>query len=67
MATPRRRRTDRLSAAPKPSTSSEDVARRAYELFLSRGAEHGRDIDDWLQAERELVWENQRAELVRAS
>jgi hypothetical protein len=32
----------------------EDVARRAYELFISRGAEHGRDLDDWLEAEREL-------------
>jgi hypothetical protein len=67
MATPRRRRTDRLPAAPKPATSSEDVARRAYELFLSRGAEHGRDIDDWLQAERELAWEHEQARLVRAS
>jgi DUF2934 family protein len=34
--------------------SHEDVARRAYELFLSRGAQHGSDIEDWLQAERQL-------------
>jgi hypothetical protein len=32
----------------------EDVARRAYELFLARGGEHGRAIDDWLEAERQL-------------
>jgi hypothetical protein len=32
----------------------EDVSRRAYELFLSRGAQHGRDLDDWLEAERQL-------------
>jgi hypothetical protein len=31
------------------------VARRAYELFLSRGAGHGRDLDDWLEAERQLA------------
>jgi hypothetical protein len=32
----------------------EEVARRAYELYLARGAGHGRDVEDWLQAEREL-------------
>jgi hypothetical protein len=30
------------------------VARRAYELFLARGAHHGFDRQDWLEAEREL-------------
>jgi hypothetical protein len=30
------------------------IARRAYELFLARGAQHGRHLDDWLSAEREL-------------
>jgi hypothetical protein len=34
--------------------TSEDVARRAYELFLSRNGQHGRDVDDWLEAERQL-------------
>ena len=34
--------------------TSEDVAHRAYELFLSRGGQHGRDLDDWLEAERQL-------------
>jgi Protein of unknown function (DUF2934) len=35
--------------------TSEDVARRAYELFLSRDGQHGRDVDDWLEAERQLT------------
>jgi Protein of unknown function (DUF2934) len=35
--------------------TSEDVARRAYALFLSRGGQHGRDVDDWLEAERQLM------------
>ena len=26
---------------------------KAYELFCSRGCEHGSDLDDWLSAERE--------------
>ena len=31
-----------------------DIARRAYEIYESRGATGGTDLDDWLQAEREL-------------
>jgi hypothetical protein len=34
--------------------SQEQIARRAYELFESRGRTHGRHQEDWLQAEREL-------------
>lgn len=34
--------------------ADSDVARRAYDLYLARDCEHGRDVDDWLQAEREL-------------
>jgi heme oxygenase len=33
----------------------EDVARRAYDLFLARGGQHGHDVDDWLEAERQLL------------
>jgi len=33
----------------------EDIARRAYELYLRRGGTHGYDIEDWLEAERELT------------
>ncbi len=32
----------------------EDIRRRAYEIYLERGEEPGRDLDDWLQAEREF-------------
>jgi DUF2934 family protein len=34
---------------------TQAIAKRAYELFLARGGENGRDLDDWLQAERELL------------
>jgi hypothetical protein len=30
------------------------VARRAYEIFLSRGGGHGSDVEDWLEAERQV-------------
>ena len=38
-----------------PRANGELIAMRAYELYLSRGASHGRDLDDWLQAERDLT------------
>jgi len=32
----------------------EDIRRRAYEIYLARGEQPGRDLDDWLAAEREF-------------
>lgn len=37
--------------------SEQEIAVRAYEIFLSRGASHGHYQDDWLQAEQELTAE----------
>jgi hypothetical protein len=64
MAKSAKRRTDELTTAadrsPKVLTDAaanvteHDIARRAYDLYLARGHEHGHDLDDWLQAEREL-------------
>jgi Protein of unknown function (DUF2934) len=34
--------------------SDDEVARRAYEIYVSRGQEPGRHVEDWLQARREL-------------
>jgi DUF2934 family protein len=39
----------------------EEIAERAYELFMARGGAHGQDVDDWLLAESELL----RARLMR--
>ena len=36
------------------SARDEEIRRRAYEIYLERGEQPGRDLDDWLQAEREL-------------
>lgn len=32
------------------------IMRRAHDIFSTNGGIFGKDIDDWLQAERELVW-----------
>jgi hypothetical protein len=42
------------SGVPQQSVSSADVERRAYQIYCERGREHGHDVEDWLQAEREL-------------
>ena len=34
--------------------SGEAIARRAHELYLQRGGEHGKDVEDWVRAENEL-------------
>jgi hypothetical protein len=44
----------------QPSPTQEEIRRRAYEIYLSQGATGGLDLDDWLQAERELSQANQR-------
>jgi len=60
----KRKRDDAVTTAADRSAKSlpnrsalvthSDVARRAYDLYLARGCAHGHDVDDWLQAEREL-------------
>ena len=42
-----------MSARSTPS--GDQIARRAYELYLSRGGHQGNPEQDWLQAERELM------------
>jgi hypothetical protein len=36
------------------SPSIELIQQRAYEIYLERGDAEGSEIEDWLQAEREL-------------
>jgi hypothetical protein len=42
------------TAEVSPKVSEQEIATRAYELYQARGANDGSDLDDWLQAEREL-------------
>lgn len=41
------------TAAHRPSPAT--IAGRAYEIYLDRGGQHGHNLEDWLQAERELL------------
>ena len=42
-------------AAPGQPTLHE-IAARAHEIYVARGATPGWELDDWLQAERELCF-----------
>ena len=49
------------AALPRPlleeiESISANIRRKAYELFLMRGDSPGSDVDDWLKAERQLMW-----------
>jgi hypothetical protein len=40
--------------APAVQPCDNDVRSRAYEIYIARGEQPGRELDDWLQAEQEL-------------
>jgi hypothetical protein len=37
------------------STREQEIRNRAYEIYLQRGGQPGYELEDWLQAERELT------------
>jgi Protein of unknown function (DUF2934) len=37
------------------STREEKIRNRGYEIYLQRGGEPGYELEDWLQAEREVA------------
>jgi len=41
--------------AAKHARTPEEIRQRAFEIHCERGGIHGCDLDDWLQAERELL------------
>ncbi|MBZ4418199.1 DUF2934 domain-containing protein [Myxococcus sp. RHSTA-1-4] len=43
-----------VAPAPRNTPTHEQIARRAYEIFLARGGTPGNPEQDWFQAEREL-------------
>ena len=43
----------RTQAARRPS--HDEIAMRAFQIYLSRGKWPGRNVEDWLEAERQLL------------
>jgi Protein of unknown function (DUF2934) len=45
----------------KNQPTRDEIAVRAYQIYLERGAAPGNELEDWIQAERELLGENGKA------
>jgi hypothetical protein len=43
------------ASTQKSKPTQHQIATRAYEIYLERGATHGDPMQDWLRAERELA------------
>jgi hypothetical protein len=37
------------------TSRGQEIRNRAYEIYLQRGEQSGYELEDWLQAERELT------------
>jgi hypothetical protein len=62
-ATPRSKRPPSRKSPASASSNAiakelalyERIARRAYKLYEQRGGQAGSELEDWLQAEREIL------------
>jgi Protein of unknown function (DUF2934) len=48
-------RSEQPRTTPDPTIVEDQIRLRAYALYEARGREDGHDLDDWLQAEAEIV------------
>lgn len=48
-------RREQPQVLPPRRPTGEQIAQRAYELYLARGRVDGHDREDWARAERELT------------
>jgi hypothetical protein len=50
-----RKKTNSATTSSESPDLRAEIAMRAYEIWLNEGAGHGRDLDHWLRAEREVA------------
>lgn len=50
---------------PRSTPTHEQIAARAYEIFIERGRPQGRDLDHWLEAEAQLRAAGQAGDAAR--
>jgi hypothetical protein len=56
------KRQDRRALEPRPGKThptDERIRQRAFEIHKARSGDPGGELDDWLQAERELLAEQE--------
>ena len=52
---PRKSELHHVSLPPRPLPTQEQIARRAYEIWVQSGCVAGRDRENWTRAELELM------------
>lgn len=58
----------RAKEAPAQTLPLEErIRRRAYELYVERGCQPGSDLNDWFQAEKEILRAENDARIDEAS
>jgi hypothetical protein len=55
-----------ITTPGQPSSRAKEsrldrISQRAHRIYERRGGQHGRDLDDWLQAEREIDAEDEQS------
>jgi Protein of unknown function (DUF2934) len=56
------------SHAPNSRADIEErIRRRAYEIYEQRGRIDGLDLDDWLQAETEIIGQRRKRKAARGA
>ncbi len=51
---PKVKKDDNSKPDVKPAPTHDEIRTRAYEIYRERGSLPGAEVEDWLQAEREL-------------
>ena len=49
------RKTNKPAEAQTPALLREQIETRAYQIWLTSGGAHGTDLQNWLQAEAEIL------------
>ncbi len=49
------KRSEPLTTSTQPTELEDEIRRRAYELYETRGRENGHELEDWLQAKEEIT------------
>jgi hypothetical protein len=54
------KRSEPIAGISHPGRREEQIRCRAYEIYEAHGRKDGRDLDDWLQAEAEILGTRRR-------
>ena len=67
MTTKSKSRKPRPPKPTQPNDIEESIRRRAYQLYAQRGRVDGFALDDWLQAEHEILGAQKQGKVKAAS